>query len=202
MDEIDLKDIWKDSDQQAKSYYQSIEPEVLEMARKKSKGVLNKLKRNTIGDFSVGIILWVFFFYYFWDHQYFWLMAGTLFTATMVSIIPAYKFFNKLKAVPTHDVVNSIKGYHEVLSAELKKTKTKVVFMVPIFFIVGLIMGFTQTGGSIIRILEWKILIPTLLISIVAIYGLRWLTLKKHIFLLYEKPINELKEILDDLLAK
>ena len=202
MEEIDLRDIWKDSDEQAKSYYQSIEPEVLEMARKKSKGILNKLKRNTIGDFSVGIILWIFFFYYFWDHQYFWLMAGTLLIVTILSIIPAYKFIKKLQAVPSQNVVGSIQGYHEVLSTELKKTKAKLVYILPVFFIVGLVMGFTMTGGSITLLFEWKILIPTILISIVAMYGLRWLTFKKHMYILYEKPINELKEILDDLLAE
>ena len=36
MEEFDLKNIWKISNNQAKVYYQSIEPEVLEISRKKS----------------------------------------------------------------------------------------------------------------------------------------------------------------------
>lgn len=202
MEEFDLQDIWKESDEQAKSYYQSIEPEVLDMARKKSKGILNKLKRNLIADSSMGIAMWVFFFYYFWDHQYFWLMAGTLLIVTILSSIPAYKFSKKLKAVPTQNVVKSIRGYHEVLSTELRKTKSRMTIVLPIFFIVGLIMGFTGAGRGIIELLQWKILIPTILISILAIIGLRWLTFKFHMFHLYEKPINELKKLLDDLLER
>ena len=199
MDEFDLQDIWKASDDQAQSYYQSIEPEVLEMAKAKSKSVLAKLRRNAIGDSVGGFILWGFFFYIFWTSPYFWLMAGSLALLTVVSIIPGIKFYKKLKAVPTQNVVESIRSYHNLLSEKLKKSKRRLLYFMPFFFVIGLVMGYTSEGKDLSGILELKVLLTTIGLSIVTMFVLHWLTFKFHIFYLYEKPINELKEILDDL---
>jgi hypothetical protein len=99
MEEFDLKNIWKSSDDQAKVYYRSIEPEVLEISRQKSNDLLHEIKRNAINETVTGVLLMFAVFYFFRNHPYVWI----LYSCTVLlwpGIIIAQYFFGLVLCCP------------------------------------------------------------------------------------------------------
>lgn len=202
MDEFDLKDIWKDSDDQAEKFYQSIEPEVLELARKKSNNILQRIKRNAIMESIAGLVVTVLFCYYIRNHPYFGWMILSLFVIGLMAFIPFIDLIKKIKAVPTQNVVDSIGAYHKILSAYLKKMKIMALVLVPLGFIGGFGSSFMENGGDWEELLDPKRLLLILGLSGLALGGMFWFIFKKQIFHLYQKPLDELKAIHDGLLTQ
>ncbi len=199
MEEFDLKNIWKVSDDQAKVYYQSIEPEVLEMARKKSNDLLQEIKRNAINETVTGVILMFAIFYFMRDHPYIWILYSCSILLVVSSYFSTRKFIHEIKSISSQNVVESIGGYYEILTKALKKLKFLVWIFVPISFILGLLANFTDNGNDLEILTRWDVILLTLGISIPVLFGLIWFVSKKYIFFMYESRINELKKIHDDL---
>ncbi|MFK8009652.1 MAG: hypothetical protein AB8H03_25045 [Saprospiraceae bacterium] len=199
MEEFDLKNIWKMSNDQAKVYYQSIEPEVLEISRKKSNDLLQEIKRNAINETITGVILMFAIFYFMRNHPYVWI----LYSCTVILVITSYfstkKFIHEIKSISTRNVVESIGSYHKVLSKALKKLKFLVWIFVPISFILGLLASFTDNGNDLEILTRWDGILLTIGISVPILFGMLWFVSKKYIFYMYESQIIELKKIYDDL---
>ncbi|MFK7775140.1 MAG: hypothetical protein AB8F94_23570 [Saprospiraceae bacterium] len=199
MEEFDLKNIWKISDEQAKVYYQSIEPEVLEISRKKSNDLLQEIKRNAINETVTGVALMLIIFYLFRNHPYVWV----LYSCTVILVLSSYfstkEFIHEIKSVSTQNVVESIGNYHKILSKALKKLKFLIWIFVPISFVLGLLASFTDNGKDLEILTRWDGILLTIGISVPVLFGMLWFVSKKYIFFMYEGRINELKKIYDDL---
>lgn len=202
MEEFDLKNIWKISDYQAKVYYQSIEPELLEISRNKSNDLLQEIKRNAITETVTGVVLLIGIFYFFRDHPYVWILYACSIILVMSSYFSTKKFIQEIKLISTQNVVESIGNYHKVLSKALKKLKFLVWIFVPISFILGLLASFTDNGRDLEILTRWDGILLTIGVSVPVLFGLLWFVSKKYIFYMYESRINELKRIYDDLLKQ
>ncbi len=200
MEEFDLKNIWKKSDDQAKVYYQSIEPEVLEISRKKSNDLLQEIKRNAINETVSGVILMFVVFYFFRNHPHVWILYACTILLVVSSYFSTKEFIHEIRSISTKNVVKSIEGYYKVLSKALRKLKFLIWIFVPISFVLGLLASFTDNGSNNLEIFtRWDGILLTLVISIPVLFGILWFVSKKYIFYMYESKINELKQILDDL---
>ncbi len=199
MEEFDLKNIWKDSDEQAKVYYQSIEPEVLEIARKKSNDLLQEIKRNAINETVTGVILMLAIFYFFRNHPYVWILYSGSILLVVSSYFSTRAFIHEVRLISTQNVVESMEGYYKVLAKALRKLKFLIWIFVPISFVLGMLASFTDNGNDLSILTRWDGILLTLGISIPVLFGILWFVSKKYVFYMYESKINELKKILDDL---
>jgi hypothetical protein len=138
-------------------------------------------------------------FYFFRNHPYVWI----LYSCTVLLVVSSYfstrEFINEIKSISTQNVVNSIEGYYNVLSKALRKLKFLIWIFVPISFVLGLLASFTDNGKNLEILTRWDGILLTLGISIPVLFGMLWFVSKKYIFFMYERQINELKQILDDL---
>ncbi len=199
MEEFDLKNIWKLSDDQAKVYYQSIEPEVLEISRQKSNDLLHEIKRNAINETVTGVLLMFAVFYFFRNHPYVWILYFCTVLLVVTSYFSTREFIHEIRSISTQNVVKSIEGYYNVLSKALRKLKFLIWIFVPISFVLGLLASFTDNGNDLEILTKWDGILLTLGISIPVLFGMLWFVSKKYIFYMYERQINDLKRILDDL---
>lgn len=199
MTEFDLKSTWKESDEQAKVYYQSIEPEVLEIARKKSNDLLQEIKRNAINETVTGVILMLAIFYFFRNHPYVWILYSGSILLVVSSYFSTREFIHEVRLISTQNVVKSMEGYYKVLSKALRKLKFLIWIFVPISFVLGMLANFTDQGSDLSILTRWDGILLILGISIPVLFGILWFVSKKYIFYMYERQINELKKILDDL---
>lgn len=199
MEEFDLKNIWKVSDDQARVYYKSIEPEVLEISRKRSNDLLQEIKRNAINETITGVILMCAIFYFMRNHPY----VGVLYTCTILLVVSSYfstrEFIHKIKSISSQNVLESIGSYYQVLAKAVKKLKLLVWIFVPISFVLGLLASFTDNGNDLEILTRWDGILLTIGIAGPVLFGMLWFVSKKYIFYMYESRINELKKIYDDL---
>lgn len=200
MEEFDLGSIWKDSNKEADAYYQSIEPEVLEMARQKSNTIYQKLIQNALAETAVGVIIWIMLVWLLKDHEYVWLFISVFILLVAHSGYKTWNLYRKLKAVPTQNIVDSIGGYHKILSEALRKIKRLILIFVPLGYIMGFFYGASSADGDITKLAEPKILIISIVGSIVVLGIMNWFIFKKYLVWMYEKPLQDLKEIHEGLL--
>lgn len=202
MEEFDLKTIWRNSEEKAKAFYQEVEPEVLEMAHKKSNNLLQEIKRNAINETITGLLLLIGVVYFFRDHPYVWILYLCTVLLVFSSYMSTRKFIHEIKSVSTYKMVESIGGYLNILTKALNKLKFQVWIFVPISFVLGMLACLTENGNDLGILTRWDGLLLTIGISVQVLYGLLWFVSKKYIFLLYEKPIIELKKLHDDLISQ
>ena len=202
MEEFDLKNTWKISDDQAKVYYQLIEPEVLEISRKKSNDLLQEIKRNAIYETVTGVILMFAIFYFLRNHPYVWILYACSLVLVGASYFSTREFIHDIKSISTQNVVESIGGYYKILYKALRKLKFLVWIFVPISFVLGLLASLTDNGSDLEILTRWDGILLTFGISVPVLFGMLWFVSKKYIFYMYESKINELKKIYDDLINR
>lgn len=202
MEEFDLKTIWEKSEVKAKAFYQLIEPEVLEIARKKSNNLLQEIKRNAINETLTSLLLLVGVFYFFRNHPYVWILYLCSVLLVLLTYRSNRKFIHEIKLVSINNVVESIGGHLNILIKALNKLKFQVWIFVPISFILGMLASLTENGNDLYILTRWDGLLLTIGISVPVLFGILWFVSKKYLFYMYERQINELKKIYDDLKSK
>ncbi len=199
MEEFDLNDAWKSGDKQAEEYYASIEPEVIEMARTRSKSILEELKRKVFWEWVAGVIAVGLLFFLYRDLPNYWVMV--LFGALIMGLssIPYYKMLKRIKETPTQNMIDCLGTYVEILDGFIKRLKFLMWVMIPIGFFAGLFASMEEGAKFDLDKIEWMKLLGLLGFTIVFFGILFWITFKWYLPKLYGKPRDEFQSMLDNL---
>lgn len=149
MQKSELHDLWQEGDQKAKAYYQTIEDEVLQMARKKSQNTIQKFKRFLLKETIYGSIFMAIFFYWF-GGPLFWFYLG----AALLILLPNfYIVFNTLRTlnnVLTEDIVVAIKKYVKVLKQFERRIKIYLYILAPVAIVIGFFARAYERQGNLV----------------------------------------------------
>lgn len=203
MKEIDLKNIWGSDSQQAKDHFATLtDPEKL--AKKQSKNILQRIRRNMLYEtiFSTILVLILSYAFYQWDKILFWGWIVLASIALLISIRVYGAVLRELKRVPTQNVRDSLAEYVRLVGRYIRRLTVIVNYITPVGYLAGLALSaMNDINEEPLR----EILIP---IVIGGIFGLPfiflmiWFFNKKYIKWLYGRHHEALKETLAGLEAK
>ncbi len=196
MDEFNLDNVWKDSDNQAEKYYKSIEEEVELMARKSSHSILTKLKKTILWEWIVSVLMLLILLpiSYYTYAPHFSLRVILCVIVCIAVWIPYQKMLKKIKITPTQNILGCIESYIEILEHFIKQIKT----LMWVFFPIALVVGFFPYSKNINEISgSFALTMGAVLIIIFAL--VYWFLVKIYIPKLYGQPKKEFEELLEGL---
>lgn len=198
MEDFDLDSVWKNSDEKADKFYQSVEPEVLEMARKNSKNVIERIRKNVIGEWITSLILFAGIVVYAQRLGHLWFALAVSAIALILTWIPYQKMLEKIGEAPTKNLAESLETKIKVLDTFIKRLEILMWVLFPVGFVLGLFSQYLANGGFHGEV-NPQLLIGVIIGSVLLIGAMYWLILKKYIPWLYGNPKQELEQILSNL---
>jgi len=194
MDEFNLDNVWKDSENQAGEYYKSIEGEVEVMARKDSHSILSKLKKTILWEWVVSVLMLFVLLMVLYNTPRFYLCV--IFGAiTFIAVwIPYQKMLKKIKITPTQNILRCIESYIEILEDFIKQIKSLIWVLIPI----GLLVGFSTETKDISEI-SWSFVLTMCSTMVVTLGLVYWFLVKVYIPRLYGQPKKEFEDLLESL---
>lgn len=195
MDNFNLDNVWKDSDDQADEYYNIIKPKILDMARKNSHSILDKLKRTIIAEWIGSTLFLSILLLFLSDSPRFYLLLIVSAIGMIGMVIPYQKLFKKLKAIPTQNVRTSIESYIEILDGFIKQMKWLSYIATPIGFFLGLYIYTSKTPMEFHVVpFSMFLIICVIMFVLVHLFIVKW-----YIPKLYGEPKREFEELLQSL---
>lgn len=199
MEEFDLGAIWKDSEEGANAYYKGLEENVVEIARRQSSSVVQRMKRNAWVELLAGIFLWAGIFYWFRDNPLFGYLTGFGLILYLGTGIGLYKMLVRFREINSMNVLDSITAYLKLFRKSYRRTQLLIYVLLPIGYTLGFFMGFLAAGGNFEKIQEPWLIGLLLLISIGILAAGIWFTTRKYMYWMYGQYIEELQLIHDNL---
>ncbi len=160
MEDFDLNSVWKNSDEQADKFYRSVEPEVLEMARKYSTSVLDRIRKNVIGEWVSTLIIFAGLIIYGHMLGHFWFVVGVSAVLLGLTWVPYSQMLKKIGEAPSKNLVESLETKIKVLELFIKRLK----------FLMWVLkyspLSFTYVSGYGFVLIYYKILRNSLMYSL------------------------------------
>lgn len=202
MEEFDLGAIWKENEEGANAYYDGLEEDVVEIARRQSSSAVQRMKRNAWVELLAGIFLWAGIFYWFRDNPLFGYLTGFGLILYLGTGIGLYKMLMRFREINSMNVFDSITAYLKLFRKSYRRAQLLMYVLLPIGYTLGFFMGFLAAGGTIDKIQDpWKIgLILSISVVILAIFI--WFTTRKYMYWMYGQYIEELQTIHDNLIEE
>ncbi|MFK7905582.1 MAG: hypothetical protein AB8B69_10675 [Chitinophagales bacterium] len=196
MDEFNLDNVWKDSENQAGEYYKSIEGEVEVMARKSSHSILTKLKRTILWEWGVSVLMLVLLLpVLYYTHTPRFYLHAILCSIIFIAVwIPYQKMLKKIKITPTQNILHCIESYIEILEGFIKQIKA----LIWVFFPIALVVGLFPQSKSISEI-SWSFALIMSSVMTLIFALVYWFLVKLYIPKLYGQPKKEFEELLERL---
>ncbi len=202
MEEFDLGAIWKDSEENANAYYEGLEEDIVEIARRQSSSVVQRMKRNAWVELLAGIFLWAGIFYWFRDNPLFGYLTGFGLILYLGTGVGLYKMLMRFREINSMNVLDSITAYLKLFRKSYRRAQLLMYVLLPIGYILGFFMGFLAAGGTIEKLQEpWKIVL-ILSFSVLVLAAFIWFTTRKYMYWMYGQYIEELQEIHDNLIEE
>lgn len=200
MQEFDLNHLWEDSEKEASVFYQSIQDDILDMARKRSKSALHKVKRIGYWEFVVGGLMFAGFLFVFRNSSISILIPLLVLTGLAFGV--SFRIFRtmvkKIDSVHIQNTKAAIEQYIEILRNYRRKVETYIVVFTPLGFAIGFYSGYSREGGGWQDLLSLKLLF-VLALSSLLLYGLIAVTKNKYLNWSIGRQIEELESILNHL---
>lgn len=201
MKDFDLNQIWKDADGQADAYYDNVESQIVKLAKRQSKSILQKLYRNILMEWISGILLLGGLAYLFRELDNFSsLVIGLTLIALMVWV-PYGNMLKKIRETPSQNLVTAISNYIQILGQFIRRLKIFMWILMPLSFIYGYYIGATDDSAISEQLDQqplWEVVVGSLLYLFFVII-LFWSMFKWYIPELYGKPKKQFEELLEDL---
>ena len=201
MREIDLRNIWNSDRDDARSHYESIS-DVEKLARRQSKGVLDKIRRNIFIEFVFSIILVIILaiVIYRWDSKVaFWIFAVPFAGIIYFSVYLNVRFFRDLRSVYHKQVVDALKRYVYLVGRYIRRVKIMTWYLTPVGYLIGLTAG-TFAGRNQESLMELLVQMGIgAIVGLPLLLGLMWFATSKYIKWIYGKHYDSLKKILNNL---
>ena len=195
MDEFNLNEVWKKTDNQANEYYRGIEGKVEEIARKSSHSILEKLKRTAIGEWILSVVMLLVLLFVLRDYPYFYVCVMVSVIATIGVWIPYQKLFKKINATPTQNILDCIESYIEILDSFIKQMKWMSYIFTPIGMALGILIGVE----SLLEMKNPAFFAVVMIASLVVLVWVLWFIVKCYIPKLYGEPKKEFEDLLASL---
>lgn len=200
MDDLDLEKLWQESNEGAEQYYLGLEPQLIEIAKKESQGVLASIARNSQRDFWATLIAYIAIIIYF--VRYSWLAAGLFSVLACISILYGYIINKNLQetidTINTQNVIQSIQVYIKLLKNYSKKIELSLKVYTPIGSIVACIACFLSFDQNWSFLLKWYVILGSLIFYVV-LYFVLTLVYQKYIQWIWGTQIDELESILEQI---
>ena len=201
MQEFDLKAIWDMEQQPAHTYYRSIEPKLMDLAKQRSKNILAQLKKNVLTESMLGILIWLVVLYLLSGHSYF---TGVLIFVVLVytiSIYHAYQLFQQIKTINASDIRQSLTALIKIFKKAYNRSRILLYLFLPLGYIIGFMAGWSRTFATPIFNPDWQTALPIFMVSILLLISLIWFSSQKYMKWMYGRHIQRLEEILQSLIS-
>lgn len=196
MQEFDLQKIWGQGDQAAKAHYRSIEPEVEQMATRRSSNVLRKVLRNALAELSFSLLcIGLIVLFFDSDTNVFWAFVAAGIAASIISGYFFIRLRKKLKAVPQTNLRESLMANIQILRQFVNRLYLYTYLFLPIGFYVGALSSMSD-HSEIFSPSGLKTLLVITAIGIPLLLLMGWFVKAKYIRWLYGKHLEELEGIL------
>jgi hypothetical protein len=200
MKEHDIQKIWAGDDGDARQYYAGIQDQVLELARRRSNGVLERIRRIGIWEFVAGGALWVMLLGLFWkEGNGFWLLLGLGVVVFGVTIHMYRNLLRRIDEAHSLDTRSAIRRYITILTAYYKRVAAYTTWGTMIGFFVGLFAGLLSDMEDFwSTISDWVFWTFMLVLMIIGWLVSRWAA-KWYLDWSIARMIRDLKLILEGL---
>ncbi|NUQ22425.1 MAG: hypothetical protein HUU34_00615 [Saprospiraceae bacterium] len=158
MEEMDLRSIWKDNEAAAGSYYRQLSDEVMALARRRSRSVLDKVKRIILIEFVAGLAIAVAAAIGAWNYTsqpVFFLLVIAV--ALVAGCYPYYWLWRRMRHIHEKPVLEALDQQIVVLQSYIRHVVWLVGALLPLGYISGFFIGAVEGGAPWPGVLlSWK----------------------------------------------
>ena len=195
MKDLDLKNIWQSDRRQARDHFDSLQdPEKL--ARKQSKNILQRIRRNMLYETIISSILVFAFSYLFyqWKAFIFWAFLGVCLIVLLISIGVYGRVLKNLQQVNTKNVKDALEEYVYYVGRYIRRLKLIINYLTPFGYVLGLFLsGFSDINEESLTTFLLELGIAGLFGLPIIIFATRIIN-KRYIHWLYGRHYDALKE--------
>ena len=201
MEEFNLDKIWKGEDDSAHDYYEQIRPEIREKAKKRSRGIISRVKRTTQIELWISVsIVPLILFLIPANTAKFWILVGLFILIVPLTIWLYMNFNRQISSINSRSVRDALEKEIKVLSTFVRRLNIYTLGILPIAYYLGILIQMYDDGRLVMRDDLWIELGLHVLISIPVLFLIGWFFKKKYIYWLYGKPLKELRQIYEHLI--
>ncbi|MEL6537751.1 MAG: hypothetical protein AAFQ98_20185 [Bacteroidota bacterium] len=132
MQEPDLRALWAQGDAEAHNYYERVAPHLEEWAKQRSHDLMARLKRTTLYEMLVSVVLISAFFLYIQPGSPAFVPMVITFSALVVFSSAWYlQIIRKLRGLQGLDTVKSVSGRVDVLRRFIRNLRIYLVVVTP-----------------------------------------------------------------------
>ncbi|MEN0007031.1 MAG: hypothetical protein AAF798_22965 [Bacteroidota bacterium] len=200
MKEFNINDTWKVSGQEADQYYAAIKNQVMEMARQRSQGILDRIIRFGRWELISGAIVWCILLVMAWSDFNSFVVLAILGAVTFAFSGRLYfSMLQNIRQVNSLHTKEAIKQYISILSSYHKKVANYVTWGTFVGFFGGLAAGLISDMEDLWEKLTNWMFWGIILVALVLLYFLGRFLKSAYLHYSIVKFIDELREVLEGL---
>lgn len=181
MKEFDLDSLWQNAGEEASSWYQEHQAEIVRQARRRNESVLRKIERSVWLETILGVILMVAALWFLNDISpvVWWALLAVCLIAIWITLRYYFQFKRQVNSIPSLNIKASTEQFLGLLrSYKVRLTRLSLI-LTPIALLSGFAGGFSSGGttdySAITSIKFWLVVIPLLALAMFGLYYfIRW----------------------------
>lgn len=197
MQEFEINELWKKNEKHASEYYSKIENKIMDLAKKNSNSILQKIKNRILLEWLISFVVTAYVFYTFRNHPNLYVLIISVLILGIFIWLPYGKVLSKIKTVSTQNVVNSLETYVDILNEFMRHLKNTFLIITPILLILGIYMVGNTNSSGIFEYLQTNLTRITLAVVFLVIFMI--LAYKFLFPAIYGNPKKELEDLLTSL---
>lgn len=198
MKNFDLEALWEEEQPKADAYFEQVAPQLQQVVRQRSQHVLQKLRRTIILEWLGGIVMFLAILLVYRESAIVYTMGTLMAISLVLGIYPYWNLWQKIKAIPTHSLRDSLTAYLKIIRLFIKRVEWFCMLGLPTGAIIGMYLGIQEKAGAPLpQFWLWSI-VGSMVVGLVLYIPIKYW----YIPTLYGRTVKQLQTLLEQLEAE
>lgn len=195
MDNFDLDALWEEEQPAAHAYFEQVAPQLQQVIQQGSQHALQKLRKTIVMEWAVGGVAIVGLFFFYRQAPYFGVMAIVTLSALALGAYPYWNLWQKIKAIPTQSLQQSLQAYLEIVRLFIKRIEWFCLLGTPVGAAIGMYIGMEEEAANLTSVAWFWIIVVSLVVGLLFYFPMKYW----YIPALYGRTEKHLESLLKQL---